>query len=769
MNIQIPQQFVHVNTPSGNGVVIKSDDSIGIGTDDPQKFVHIKTPDSIGVFITSTNLVGIGVQTPTRTLEVIGDGYFQSDLEVGGQLTVSGNTFLDAQLDVDGNTVIRSTTQSDNYNSGALVVDGGVGIERNLNVGGITSISSVQQSDDTSTGALVVDGGAGINKNVNIGGSVDIDGSIDVDQAGRIGGNLELDSTLTDINDSTGGTKDYRLAAVGTGVSWRPSGVETENIIWVSKDGNDANSGLLEGDAKATIGAAAEIAEIGDTIIVRSGVYTENNPIGLRTDVSVHGQDLRLVTIVPDNVDDDIFHVRRGCLIENLNFAGPTHNTLCTGGALAFPPTTSSGEQQARSGFTDAGPVAPGSSGRWRSPYARNCTNFMTGSTGLKINGNFATASDPGQDLKSMVCDSFTQYNEAGIGVSLTNNAYAQLVSIFTINCDIAIYAASGGQCDLTNSNSSFGNFGLYADGTGANEFTGIATGYIDPLSLQTEIGNIPAELDTFVIDDVEDSENRYRKPYDGQGAFFKINLSNYPDVGSGKNGIVQEPLRTIRSIRVTNGGSGYSVENPPIVTVSTPDGPEGILAELSANVNADGQVESVTVISSGSNFLPEGTGNAQQQINVSFSSGSATAVAETNPILFTVNKGTEPPGTGPNPGRSTVEFNEFVPYNIFAGTEVIFRRISRIITSSHSFEYVGAGTDINRANPFQGGEPIPENEIVQINGAQIPFTSTDQKGNFRIGEGLSIDQTTSTITGRDFNRAIQANLTPLIIALGGQ
>ena len=44
------------------------------------------------------------------------------------------------------------------------------------------------------------------------------------------------------------------------------------------------------------------------------------------------------------------------------------------------------------------------------------------------------TASIPGADLKSMVCDSFTQYNENGIGVSITNNAYAQLVSIFTIN-----------------------------------------------------------------------------------------------------------------------------------------------------------------------------------------------------------------------------------------------------------------------------------------------------------------------------------------------
>ena len=51
--------------------------------------------------------------------------------------------------------------------------------------------------------------------------------------------------------------EDYRLASVGTGVSWRPSGVQTKRTIWVSKSGSDSNSGLLEGDSKATIGAAS--------------------------------------------------------------------------------------------------------------------------------------------------------------------------------------------------------------------------------------------------------------------------------------------------------------------------------------------------------------------------------------------------------------------------------------------------------------------------------------------------------------------------------
>jgi len=538
-------------------------------------------------------------------------------------------------------------------------------------------------------------------------------------------------------------------------IIWAPAGADSKNIIYVSKHGNDDNNGRTEGAAKLTIGAAAAVAQPGDTIMIRSGVYGENNPIGLRTDVSVSGQDLRLVTIYPQN-DDDVFYVRRGCLIENLSFAyskNPYNVTApinITGAAVAFPPPVGIGS--ARSGFLDPGPVNEGPSGRWRSPYIRNCTNFMTKSIGMKINGDHANASftginSLGQDLKSMVCDSFTQYNENGIGVSITNGGYAQLVSIFTINNDIAIFCSTGGNCDLTNSNSSFGNFGLVADGVQQVGFTGITTG-----------ATVAAEQDTYTFVDVKDTSNNIRKPFDGQALFFKINLASYNDVG-GATGIVTAPLRSVRSVVVTNGGSGYSQAAPPNVTISSPGGPESILAELSANVSAAGTISSIDVIASGRNFLPD------QSITVTIpGSGGATAQAIMEPIFFTVNTATEPT----NVGLTTVTFNEFIPYAIGAGTSVEFRRISRIIASNITFEYVGAGVDINRANPFQGGVPIPDNEIVAINGGQVPFTSTDQKGNFKIGEGLIIDQTTSTVSGRDFNRAIQANLTPLILALGG-
>ena len=105
-----------------------------------------------------------------------------------------------------------------------------------------------------------------------------------------------------------------------------------------------------------------------------------------------------------------------------------------------------------------------------RGPYIRNCTNFVRDSIGMKIDGAMLW------DTKSMNVDSYTQYNQGGIGVSVSNDGYAQLVSIFTICNDQSIVCTTGGQCDLTNSNSSFGRLGLVADGIGPTNFIGTIT-----------------------------------------------------------------------------------------------------------------------------------------------------------------------------------------------------------------------------------------------------------------------------------------------------
>ena len=611
-------------------------------------------------------------------------------------------------------------------------------------------LSSIGINTNDPQYSLDISGDFNVSLSANIGGNLNVAGITTFVEEVEFQENVTFSNTITDAYASTGEI-DYRLASLGpgVGVSWRPPGVETQNTIWVTKDGDDGNSGLLEGDAKATIGAAAAIAQEGDTIVVRAGTYTENNPIGLRNNVSITGQDLRLVNLVPSNLGQDFFHIRRGCLIENLSFISENLNS---GAAVAFAPTG----VLPNTGYLEPGPADAGSTGRWKSPYIRNCTNFMPGSIGMKINGDDATASTNGADLKSMVCDSFTQYNEAGIGVSITNNGYAQLVSIFTINCDKAIYCDTGGSCDLTNSNSSFGNFGLYAVGLGRTEFTGITT-----VSTTEETDRVSVQIST------QDSQGNYKRPYDGQALFFQIPINGVP---------LTDPLVLVDSVTIVDpagytDGVGFSPSAPPSVSIvdisnsNRPDplGPEGIIAEFSPTVDEfTGRITSIEIVNSGRNYLPTQASSLRLSIN-GVVTGNSDFIVNTSPIYYTVFSSTLPDSNG----NCIITFNEFIPYLIDSGVNFDLKRISRILTSSHSFEYVGAGTDINTVTPLQGAVPIKENEIVALSGAQIPFTSTDQQGNFDIGEGFQINQPTSTIRGRAFSKAIQAELTPLILALG--
>jgi hypothetical protein len=120
-----------------------------------------------------------------------------------------------------------------------------------------------------------------------------------------------------------------------------------------------------------------------------------------------------------------------------------------------------------------------------------------------------------------------------------------------------------------------------------------------------------------------------------------------------------------------------------------------------------------------------------------------------------------------PEVGKATVVIQQVYNNEPVPGTEISFYTRSSIIASAHTFEYVGAGIDPATALPQYGGIPIEANEVIATNGGVITFTSTDQKGNFKVGDGFTINQATGTITGTDFYVSLFAQMTPFILALG--
>jgi hypothetical protein len=75
--------------------------------------------------------------------------------------------------------------------------------------------------------------------------------------------------------------------------------------------------------------------------------------------------------------------------------------------------------------------------------------------------------------INSFVYDAYTQINQGGEGIRITNNGYAQLVSVFTIFCSRAVVVENGGIASITNSNSNFGDTCLTAKGYGKRDFSG--------------------------------------------------------------------------------------------------------------------------------------------------------------------------------------------------------------------------------------------------------------------------------------------------------
>jgi hypothetical protein len=752
-----------------------------------------------------------------------------------------------------------------------------------------------------------------------------------------------------------------------------PKGIgdsQITNVFYVTKDGRDANSGRRVADSKATIKSAVSAASTlpGSVVKVFAGTYVENNPIKVGPQVSVVGDSLREVSVIPQNAGSDLFHVSPGDLIR---YSG-------------------------------------------QSPYLLNCTNFITNSIGMKIDGDNVIG-----PFKSFVTDSFTQYNQNGIGASITNKGYAQIVSLFTINSDVGIFCGSGGQCDVTNSNSSFGNFGLVADGVSPLSFTGIIsatsavnadtfnifldtpnltvnnavydnvtglttittnidhnfsvgmdvslerlvfscdsygnyshtfssasnngvtitggsqitptdatydpltgvmvvtkashglaaastktatgatynpnTGLLTVTSNNHGIGNgtyIKFALNSFRFTCGQDSDatnhdypresdpvfNKWIQVSNSQTNTFDVNVGTsentsvhnfvsattngiqvasssvgfatgaicftcaqdnyqtpkcyprttdpahnaiigidsvttdtfsvnigvsttgkFPDnngrvftvksapsskvftvhvgpnrfehtyVNGGKTALniirpydgqvvyFDELYNTVDNITITNAGSGYN--STPTVTISSPNEPWGITATAIPTVT-NGFVTGIEILSEGRGYTSTPT--------ITFSTpdvgiNTATAVVELTPSYYSVKS-----STSISSGICTVTFNNNLPYSVGIGTTVPFFKQSRVLASSHSFEYIGSGTDPVSSLPSRGGVAIQENEVDNRNGGLVIYTSTDQGGNFRIGEGVVIDQVTGTISGNFYSKSLFANVTPLILALGG-
>ena len=86
------------------------------------------------------------------------------------------------------------------------------------------------------------------------------------------------------------------------------------------------------------------------------------------------------------------------------------------------------------------------------------------------IDSSYELITIQGGGNKSMLANDYTQINDNGYGVIATNNALAELVSVFTYYCHIGYFSNNGSQIRSLTGNNSYGTFGLVSAGSDPDE-----------------------------------------------------------------------------------------------------------------------------------------------------------------------------------------------------------------------------------------------------------------------------------------------------------
>ena len=302
------------------------------------------------------NRIGIaGVDAPANRVEVSG--------------TVQANDALSTTAFL-GN--LELTTNNINTDSGDIYLDAGEHIQvSNLETEQFYITDNYISTKDTDTdidlkfngtGELEVNSNLEIFGNLNAGGNITLDGNITfgdastdtVDFNSDVNSNIIPDQTDTYSLGNVYKSWDSLDTKLVNGQEINTSTVSVNgidltnragNILYVSKEGLDTNAGDHPNGSLLTIEEA--IARVDSstagpvTIRIAPGVYEENLPLVIPSDVSVQGVDIRNVVVKPaaGSESEDVFHVDDNTTISDLTIKDYQYDSgNNTGYAFRFSP-----------------------------------------------------------------------------------------------------------------------------------------------------------------------------------------------------------------------------------------------------------------------------------------------------------------------------------------------------------------------------------------------------------------------------------------------
>jgi len=533
-----------------------------------------------------------------------------------------------------------------------------------------------------------------------------------------------------------------------------------QKLFYVSEDGLDTNNGKTLGTSfrtikQATIAASASLAAnpgfpvYKQSIQVKSGYYVEEAPITVPSGVSILGDDLRSVVVRPTTgtKGQNLFLMNNGTYCWGLRLEGCEIDNL----------------DDPREGFFFA--FAPGAY-IVTSPYVQNCSAIHTPSdkfyTPLDYeNNNPLIGNGPGgmiiddsvldgySPLKSMIVDAYTQVAFNGIGICIRGRGYGQLVSFFTNFSSTGVFCIDGGHASLLNSNTTFGDYGLRAQGKRMLVRPNIlaVSSSIDvdgSLLVKSEKTNIQNYMINKLV-----SSGSYNYTYvSGSGTRYAATIK---DSGLLIDAISDDLLapKASRTFQFAAGlFKGQDISSGSIYTLPPPSGStfdKGAIAAFPLISNTSGSLAGDFILSYG--YMKEYIISDPENRFTTLSVNAKNKIGQ----MFDVVSNTLTQIVVDNSGSALLE--EFG---------------SLVTSTSHDFSYAGAGVNFLALPVNQGGvgETNFDIRISEISGGRVYHTSGDETGDNYIGNDFVIRQQTGTIDGRTFTKALAARFTPLNLAL---
>ena len=409
-----------------------------------------------------------------------------------------------------------------------------------------------------------------------------------------------------------------------------------------------------------------------------------------------------------------------------------------------------------------------------KSPYVKDCTAFGNpptdgGSGGAGV-GVLIDGGVHASGFRTMVFDAFTNVLSDGAGFILDGDSGAEIVSSFTYYCRWGYYAGGGSRIRGVGGNNSYGDYGVIASGFSTAETPRTLRLFGDKVDTKvgtvsgtvgvgmTMIGETSGAYATFINDQIS-SDAIYFKYYPGYGD---------PTAGIGTTSFVDGEW-------VTFIGAGTTGAIQLSEAAGAAGGQKGVLFELDLadgdNLPLVGDAIGITTTGIGSDLvngeprfyiINNVTGFTTSYVQHRGSIGDSP-VTYPGRVTVTVSpeKGVETPDTRAGVGNSITDGGSFVE---------IRTRFSNARLTGHDFLSIGVGNkvetnypNVNEANVQQG------NETNNFGPGRVFFVSTDQGGNFRVGDFFSVNQLTgaATLDASAFNLS---GLTELRLgSLGGQ